>query len=81
MPTQSDKALFCASSKFGSVVRRVAAAGGLTLPHGTVEMPVFMPVGTAASVKALEQRVLEEGTRDSRKTSYKADWKDFKCCD
>jgi hypothetical protein len=41
-------------------------------------MPVFMPVGTAASVKAGEQWVLEEWTRDSRKTSYQADWKDFK---
>jgi len=29
------------------------------LPHGVVEMPVFMPVGTAASVKAVEQGVLE----------------------
>src|SRR6201996_6266931 len=34
--------------------------GTLTLPHGVVETPVFMPVGTAASVKAVEQGVLEE---------------------
>ena len=41
--------------------RRVAAAGvRLTLPHGVVETPVFMPVGTAATVKAVEQGVLEE---------------------
>jgi len=33
--------------------------GRLTLPHGVVETPVFMPVGTAASVKAVEQGVLE----------------------
>jgi queuine tRNA-ribosyltransferase len=30
------------------------------LPHGVVETPVFMPVGTAASVKAVEQGVLEK---------------------
>jgi queuine tRNA-ribosyltransferase len=33
--------------------------GRLTLPHGIVETPVFMPVGTAATVKAVEQGVLE----------------------
>jgi queuine tRNA-ribosyltransferase len=32
----------------------------LTLPHGVVETPVFMPVGTAASVKAVPQGMLEE---------------------
>ena len=30
-----------------------ARAGQLTLPHGTVETPQFMPVGTNATVKAL----------------------------
>ena len=33
--------------------------GRLTLPHGTVETPVFMPVGTAATVKAVPQDTLE----------------------
>ncbi len=33
--------------------------GALTLPHGTVQTPVFMPVGTAATVKTVEQGVLE----------------------
>jgi queuine tRNA-ribosyltransferase len=33
--------------------------GHLTLPHGTVQTPVFMPVGTAATVKAVPQDVLE----------------------
>jgi len=32
----------------------------LHTPHGTVETPVFMPVGTQASVKALTQRQLKE---------------------
>lgn len=31
----------------------------LTLPHGTVQTPVFMPVGTAATVKAVPQDVVE----------------------
>src|SRR6266851_2647441 len=30
-----------------------ARAGTLTLPHGVVETPVFMPVGTQGSVRAL----------------------------
>jgi queuine tRNA-ribosyltransferase len=33
--------------------------GELTLPHGVVHTPVFMPVGTAASVKAVPQDVVE----------------------
>ena len=33
--------------------------GRLGLPHGVVETPVFMPVGTAATVKTVEQGVLE----------------------
>src|SRR5436309_358278 len=31
----------------------VARTGALTLPHGTVETPVFMPVGTQGTVRAL----------------------------
>jgi len=34
--------------------------GELTLPHGKVQSPVFMPVGTAATVKAVPQDVLEK---------------------
>ena len=49
---------------------RVAAGGGrrgrLVLPHGTVETPAFMPVGTAATVKAVEQGVLERLGGDGR---------------
>jgi len=35
-------------------------AGRLLTPHGEIETPVFMPVGTAATVKAMPQEVLEE---------------------
>ena len=31
----------------------------LSLPHGVVQTPVFMPVGTAATVKAVPQDALE----------------------
>ena len=52
----------------GFEVLREAAGGGrrgrLTLPHGVVETPVFMPVGTAATVKAVPQDVLETMGRD-----------------
>jgi queuine tRNA-ribosyltransferase len=34
--------------------------GRLITPHGEVETPVFMPVGTLASVKGVPQDVLEE---------------------
>lgn len=37
-----------------------ARRGRLTTPHGIVETPLFMPVGTAATVKALTQDALEE---------------------
>lgn len=47
----------------GFEVSRTGEGGGrrgqLQLPHGLVETPVFMPVGTVASVKAVEQGVLE----------------------
>jgi queuine tRNA-ribosyltransferase len=37
-----------------------ARAGRLATPHGVVETPAFMPVGTAAAVKAVTRRDLEE---------------------
>ena len=45
-------------------VNAASAEGGgrrgvLRLPHGDVQTPVFMPVGTAATVKTVEQSVLE----------------------
>ncbi len=36
-----------------------ARTGRLSLPHGEVETPIFMPVGTQATVKALSQEDLE----------------------
>src|SRR5437762_6227641 len=40
--------------------RGPARRGQLTTPHGTVETPVFMPVGTQATVKGVSQDLLEE---------------------
>ncbi len=40
--------------------RGAARAGKLITPHGAVETPVFMPVGTLASVKGISQDTLEE---------------------
>jgi queuine tRNA-ribosyltransferase len=37
-----------------------ARAGLLHTPHGVIETPIFMPVGTRATVKTLTQRDLEE---------------------
>lgn len=37
-----------------------ARAGLLTSDHGVIETPIFMPVGTVGSVKAVHQRELED---------------------
>ena len=37
-----------------------ARAGEITTAHGTIKTPIFMPVGTAGSVKAVHQRELKE---------------------
>ena len=37
-----------------------ARAGVITTDHGTIETPIFMPVGTAGSVKAVHQRELHD---------------------
>jgi queuine tRNA-ribosyltransferase len=37
-----------------------ARAGILHLPHGDVETPIFMPVGTAGTVKAVHQQELKD---------------------
>lgn len=37
-----------------------ARAGEITTPHGKIQTPIFMPVGTVASVKSVHQRELKE---------------------
>lgn len=38
----------------------MARAGELTTAHGTIQTPMFMPVGTAGTVKSVHQRELKE---------------------
>ena len=44
----------------GSDVQSSARAGTLVTDHGIIETPIFMPVGTVASVKGVHQKELEE---------------------
>src|SRR6185295_16375701 len=37
-----------------------ARAGELVTDHGNIQTPIFMPVGTAGTVKAVHQRELKE---------------------
>ena len=46
----------CLKKDKSSMARR----GRLETPHGTVETPVFMPVGTQATVKAMTPTELKE---------------------
>ena len=43
----------------GSDAGSAARAGKLETAHGSIETPIFMPVGTAGTVKAVHQRELE----------------------
>src|SRR5712692_1136050 len=43
-----------------AAARGPARRGRLLTPHGEVETPVFMPVGTAATVKGVPQDLLED---------------------
>jgi queuine tRNA-ribosyltransferase len=40
--------------------KSAARAGRIVTDHGEIETPIFMPVGTAGTVKAVHQRELEE---------------------
>ncbi|MDB5251898.1 MAG: tgt [Flaviaesturariibacter sp.] len=40
--------------------KTAARAGTITTDHGTIETPIFMPVGTIGSVKAVSQQQLKE---------------------
>ena len=43
-----------------------ARRGRLHTPHGAVETPVFMPVGTAGTVKGIRFEALESEELDAR---------------
>ena len=44
-----------------------ARRGVVHTPHGDIQTPIFMPVGTQATVKAMTPRELEEVGNDDRK--------------
>ena len=47
-----------------------ARGGRLLTPHAAIETPVFMPVGTVASVKGISQDILEELGRADHSRQY-----------
>ena len=56
------KRIFVFSMKFDLLntdTKSDARAAVLTTAHGTIETPIFMPVGTAGTVKAVHHRELE----------------------
>ncbi len=58
--TPSDKPLAFQVTHRSSEKESSARCGQLSLPHANVETPVFMPVGTQATVKAMTPGELEE---------------------
>ena len=40
-----------------------ARAGSISTDHGKIQTPIFMPVGTAATVKGVHQRELKEDVK------------------
>ena len=44
----------------GKDAQSKARAGIITTDHGKIETPIFMPVGTVASVKGVHQRELKK---------------------
>ena len=46
-----------------------ARAGKITTDHGVIETPIFMPVGTVATVKGVHQTELKNGGNASNPLS------------
>lgn len=57
MPTEND---FMKFELLNKDPLSKARAGNITTDHGVIETPIFMPVGTVASVKGVHQRELKE---------------------
>jgi len=60
------------SFEIGNTTDNGGRRAELALPHGKVQTPVFMPVGTAATVKAVPQDVLESIGPQIRGSGYSA---------
>ena len=44
-----------------------ARAGVVKTDHGTIETPIFMPVGTAGTVKGVHTREIKEDIKEDKK--------------
>ena len=51
-----------------------ARAGTLTTDHGVIQTPIFMPVGTQATVKGVLQRDLEDDVNPRRQYVCVGNW-------
>ena len=47
-----------------------ARAGVLKTDHGEIETPIFMPVGTAATVKAVHQHEIKDDIKEAQKFGF-----------
>ncbi len=56
MPSDNDLMIF---NRVANDKETKARAGTITTDHGSIETPIFMPVGTVASVKGVHQRELK----------------------
>ena len=57
---------FCPSMKFQlehTDPKSSARAGTITTDHGQIQTPIFMPVGTAGTVKGVHTKDLKEDTK------------------
>ena len=67
LPTSYSKCIFGYSLKRhmdfkleATDIQGQARAGTITLDHGTIQTPIFMPVGTVGTVKGVHQKELRE---------------------
>ena len=54
--------------------KSAARRGRLTTPHGVIETPIFMPVGTYGTVKAMTPEELEHGHVDVPRPNGGSTW-------
>ncbi len=58
-PLKNNKYIHMKFTRVANDKETKARAGSITTDHGTIETPIFMPVGTVASVKGVHQRELK----------------------
>ncbi len=60
LPNSREKSTFMKFDLIQKDAHSKARAGSITTDHGVIETPIFMPVGTVASVKGVHQRELRD---------------------